>query len=50
MSIHDIINYFTSICHFEFGKCEQEGKESQKMEYLENKKSISDEIKKNSSF
>ena len=37
MSIHDIKNYSTSICHFEFGKCEKEGK-SQKIEYLENDK------------
>ena len=36
--IHDIINYSTSICSFEFGKCGKEDKKSQKCEYLENKK------------
>ena len=35
-SIHDIINYSTSICPFEFGKCGKEGKKSKKFEYLEN--------------
>ena len=44
-SIHDIINYSTSICPFEFGKCGKEGKKSQKIEYLENEKSFLDEIK-----
>ena len=39
-------NYSTSICPFESGKCEKEGKKSQKFEYLENKKSFLDEIKK----
>ena len=43
--IHDIINYFTSICPFESGKCGKEGKKSQKFEYLENEKSFLDEIK-----
>ena len=43
--IHDIINYSTSICPFEFGKCGKEGKKLQKTEYLENKKSFLDEIK-----
>ena len=38
MSIRDIKNYSTSICPFEFGKCEKEGKKSQKFEYLENDK------------
>ena len=47
ISIHDIINYSTSICSFEFGKCGEEGKKSQKIECLENKKSFSDEIKNN---
>ena len=36
----------TSICPFESGKCGKEGKELQKTEYLENKKSFFDEIKK----
>ena len=36
-SIHDDINYSTSICPFESGKCGgKEGKKSQKLEYLEN--------------
>ena len=43
--IHDIMNYFTSICPFVSGKCRKEGKKSQKLEYLENKKSFLDEIK-----
>ena len=42
---HDIINYSTSICPFEFGKSEKEGKKIQKIEYLENEKSFFDEIK-----
>ena len=46
MSNHDIINYSTSICPFESGKCGKEGKKLQKFEYLENKKSFLDEIKK----
>ena len=45
MSIHDI-NYSTSICPFESGKCGKEGKKLQKCEYLENEKSFLDEIKK----
>ena len=32
--IHDIINYFTSIWPFEFGKRGKEGKKLQKFEYL----------------
>ena len=44
--IHDIINYSTSICPFESGKCGKEGKKLQKLEYLENEKSFTDEIKK----
>ena len=43
--IHDVINYSTSICPFEFRKCGKEGKKSQKCEYLENEKSFLDEIK-----
>ena len=42
MPIHDIINYSTSICPFESGKC---GKDGKKSEYLENEKSFSNEIK-----
>ena len=44
-SIHDIINYSTSICPFETGKCGKEGKKSQKLEYLGNEKRFLDEIK-----
>ena len=44
-SIHDIINYSSSICPCESGKCGKEGEKSQKYEYLENKKSFLDEIK-----
>ena len=44
-SVHDIINYFTSVCPFESGKCGKEGKTLQNFEYLENKKSFLDEIK-----
>ena len=50
--IRDIINYFTSICPFESGKCGKCGKEEEKLqisrekfEYLENEKSFLDEIK-----
>ena len=46
MPIHDIKNYSTSICPFEFGKCGEEEKKLQKIEYFENEKSFSDEIKK----
>ena len=42
-SFHDIINYLTSICPFESGKCGKEGKKSQKFEYLKNEKSFLDE-------
>ena len=44
-SIFDLVNYSTFTCHFESGKCGREGKTLQKFEYLENKKSFSDEIK-----
>ena len=44
-TIHDIINYSTSIWPFEFGKCGKEGKKVEKFEYLENEKSFLDEIK-----
>ena len=49
-SIHDTINYSTSICPFESGKCGKEGKKLQKFEYLENEKSFLDEIKNLHSF
>ena len=45
MSIHDIINYSTSICPLEFGKCGEKGKKSQKIKYLESERSFSDEMK-----
>ena len=44
-SVHDIINYSTSICPFESQKCGKEGKKSQKFEYLEKEKIFLDEIK-----
>ena len=43
--IHDVMNYFTSICPFESGNCGKEGKTLQKCEYLEDEKSFFDEIK-----
>ena len=43
--IHGIINYSTSICSFQSGKCGKGGKKLQKFEYLENKKSFFNEIK-----
>ena len=43
--IHDIINYSTSICPFESGKCGKEGEKLQNFEYLKNKKSFLDEMK-----
>ena len=42
---YDIINYSTSICPFESGKCGKEGKKLQKFEYLESEKSFLDKIK-----
>ena len=45
MPIHDIINYSTSACPFESGKCRKEWKKRQKFEYLETEKSFLDEIK-----
>ena len=41
----NFINYFTSICPFESGKCRKEGGKIQNFEYLENEKSFLDEIK-----
>ena len=43
-SNHDTINYSTSICPFESGKCRKEGKKSQKFEYLKYEKSFLGEI------
>ena len=43
--IHDIINYSTSICPFESGKCGKEGKKRHKSEYLANGKGFLDKIK-----
>ena len=45
MTIHDIINYSTSICPYESGKSGKEGKKLQKIEYLKNERSFLDEIK-----
>ena len=44
-SIDDVINYSTSICPFESGKCGKKEKNLEKSEYLENEKSFLDEIK-----
>ena len=44
-SIHDIINYSTSTCPFESGKCGKQGKKPQKLVYLEKEKRFLDEIK-----
>ena len=41
-----LINYSTSICPFQSGKCGEEGKKLQKFEYLENEKIFFDEVKK----
>ena len=43
--MHDIINCSTSICPFESGKSGKGEEKIQKFEYLENKKSLLDEIK-----
>ena len=43
--MHDIINYFTSICPFEPGKSGKEEEKIQKFEYVEIEKSFLDEIK-----
>ena len=43
--MHDINNYSTSICPFEYGKNGKEEEKIQKFEYLENEKSFLDEIK-----
>ena len=48
--MHDIINYSTSICHFESGKSGKEKEKIQKIDYLENEKSFLDEIKTFFSF
>ena len=39
------INYSTFICPFESGKCGKEEEKLQKFKYLENEKSLLDEIK-----
>ena len=41
--IHDI-NYSTSICPFQSGKCGKEEKKLQKFEYLENERWFLDEL------
>ena len=38
--VNHAINYSTSICPFESGKCGKEGKKLQKLEYLNNEKSF----------
>ena len=43
--IHEIINYSTSIGSFESGKCGKEEEKLQNFAYLENEKSLLDEIK-----
>ena len=43
-SIHDITSYSTSCSPFVSGKCGKEGKNLQKIEYLENQESFLDEI------
>ena len=43
--MHDI-NYSTSICPSESGKCGKEEEKIQKIEYLEKEKSFLDEVKK----
>ena len=48
--MHDIINYSTSICPFESGKCGKEEEKIQKFEYLENEESFLDEIEKKFQF
>ena len=48
--MHDIINYSSSICRFESGKCGKEEEKLQNFEYLENEKSFLDETKKNFQF
>ena len=38
--VDDIINYSTSICPFESGKCGKEKEKLQKLEYLKNKRAF----------
>ena len=45
MQVNSWLNYSTSICPLESGKCRKEGKKLQEIEYLEYKKSFLDEIK-----
>ena len=42
---YGIINYSSSICPFESGKCEKEEEKFQKFEYLKNEKNFLGEIK-----
>ena len=44
--MHDIFTCSTSICPFETGKSGKEKEKVQKFEYLENRTSFLDEIKK----
>ena len=44
-SVHDIINYSTSICYFESGKSGKKRKKYKKNEYLKIEKSFLDETK-----
>ena len=46
MHVNYIVNYSTSICPFESGKCGKEEEKLQKFVYLENEKSLLDEIEK----
>ena len=43
--IHDIINYSTSICFFESGKCRKEEEKLQKFEYLENEHKLTQALR-----
>ena len=42
--MHDIINYFTSICSVESGKSGKEKEKTQKLEYLQNGKGFLEKI------
>ena len=44
--IHDIINYYTSICPFESEKCGKEENKFKKFKNLKNEKSFLNETKK----
>ena len=45
-SIHDIINYSTSICPCESGKCGKEQKESQKLDWISRERKELEDIGK----